>query len=145
MMQPEPWNFVGRTPRHHVADASQASVRLDRNDSGHGESPPTELIDFARNGAQLRIAGGPQSSCPAAGEKVVLELRSQKAGLDIRLPGTIRWQQAEGPGQWLVGCEFDEEVSLETLGELFLNEILSAGHSASDESPLAVEPQRPQG
>ncbi|HVW35895.1 MAG TPA: PilZ domain-containing protein [Pirellulales bacterium] len=144
-MQPEPWNFVGRKPRHHVADASQASVRLDCNGSDYGESPPTELIDFARNGAQLRISGGAQSACPAAGEKVVLELRSQQAGLDIRLPGTIRWQHAEGPGQWLVGCEFDEEVSLETLGELFLNEILSAGHSEPDESPLAVEPQRPQG
>lgn len=143
-MQPEPWNFVGRKPRHHVADSSQASVRLDCNGSGQGESRPVELIDFARNGAQLRIAGGPASNCPVADEKVVLELRSQKAGLDIRLPGTIRWQQAEGPGRWLVGCEFDAEVSLETLGELFLNEILSDGRSAHDESPLAVEPQGPQ-
>ncbi len=106
---------------------------------------PVELIDFARNGAQLRIAGGPESSCLAKGEVVVLGLRAQKTGLDIRLPGTIRWQQAAGPGQWLVGCEFDEEVPLETLGELFLNEILSDGRSHVDEPPLAVEPKAPQG
>lgn len=143
-MQLEPWNFVGRKPRHHVADAGDVSVRLDRVDAANGESPPAELIDFARNGAQLRVSGGRELGCPAKGEKVVLGLRSQKSGLDIRLPGTIRWQQAEGPGQWLVGCEFDEEVPLETLGELFLNEILSDGRSAPDGSPLAVEPKSSQ-
>jgi hypothetical protein len=146
-MQPEPWNFVGRKPRHHVADAGDVSVRLDCKGpiAADAESLPAELIDFARNGARLRIAGGPERTCPAPGEEVVLGLSSQKSGLNIRLPGAIRWQQAEGPGQWLIGCEFDEEVPLETLGELFLNEILSDGRSAADESPLVVEPQGPQG
>jgi hypothetical protein len=144
-MQPEPWNFVGRKPRHLVADASQVNVRLDRGGPGKGASLAADLIDFARNGAQLRIVGGPELASLAKGEAVVLGLRSKKSDIDILLPGTIRWQQPEGPGQWLVGCEFSEEVSLETLGELFLNEILSDGRSTPKESPLAVEPKFPQG
>jgi hypothetical protein len=130
-----------------VADSTQVSVRLDRKGAGEAdtESLPVQLIDFARNGARLRIAGAPERTCPAKGEAVVLGIRSPRPGLDICLPGTIRWQQAEGPGQWLVGCEFDAEVSLETLGELFLNEILFDGRSLPEDSPLAVEPQGPQG
>jgi hypothetical protein len=144
-MQPEPWNFVGRKPRHQVADASLLNVRLDRGGACSPASLTAELIDFARNGAQLRIAGGPELTSLAKEEAVVLSLHSQKMEFDIRLPGKIRWQHAEGPGMWLVGCEFDEEVSLETLGELFLNEILSDGRSEPDESPQSVEPQGPQG
>ncbi|HUY89364.1 MAG TPA: PilZ domain-containing protein [Pirellulales bacterium] len=129
----EIWNFVGRKPRHHVADASQVSVRLNRANAEFAGGLTAELIDFARNGAQLRVADEPDAAWPSNGEAVVLELRSEKPGLDIRLPGKIRWQQAEGPGQWLIGCEFDEEVSLETLGELFLAEILSDRRSTGDD------------
>lgn len=144
-MSSEIWNFVGRKPRHHVADASQASVRLERAGDESDGGIVAELIDFARNGARLRIIAAPGLPLPAKGEAVVLRLRTLKPGVDIRLPGAVRWQQAEGPGQWLVGCEFQEEVSLETLGELFLNEILSDGREPTEQANSAVEPNSPQG
>ena len=136
---------MGRKPRHQVADGSQFSVCLNRVEGEPAESLKAELIDFARHGARLRVADRPNAAS-SNGEAVVLQLRSAKPGLDIRLPGRIRWQQAEGPGLWLIGCEFDQEVSLETLGELFLNEILCDGRSSSDDAaPASVEPRAPQG
>ena len=144
-MPSETWNFVGRKPRHQVADASEVSVHLNRVQRAPAESLAAELVDFARNGARLRVADRPNADLPSIGEAVVLQLRSAKPGLDIRLPGHVRWQQAEGPGQWLVGCEFDEEVSLETLGELFLNEILCDGRTTDDEANSAIESDAPQG
>lgn len=144
-MSARDWNYFGRKPRHVVSDASLIAARLAPL---HGDAASTlnvELIDFARGGARLRAAD-PGIGWLAEGAASILQIRSIKPGIDIQLPGRIRWQQAEGPGQWLIGCEFDAEVPLETLGELFLNDILSASHLApADESPLAVEPPRPQG
>lgn len=145
-MSQEIWNFVGRKPRHQAANASRVTVRLKRGNAQAAADLRAELIDFARSGAQLRVADDANAACPASGEPIVLELLTGKPELDIRLPGKIRWQQAEGPGRWLVGCEFDTEVSLETLGELFLNEILCDGRSAEDGAQLAaVEPHARQG
>ena len=139
-MSSEIWNFVGRKPRHQVADGSQFSVCLNRIEGEPAESLEAKLIDFARHGARLRVADRPNAAWPSNVEAVVLQLRSAKPGLDIRLPGRIRWQQAEGPGLWLIGCEFDQEVSLETLGELFLNEILCDGRSSTaDGANSAIE------
>ena len=55
----EIWNFVGRKPRHHVADASRVSVCLSRANAELAGGQTAELIDFARNGAQLRVVVEP--------------------------------------------------------------------------------------
>ena len=44
--------------------------------------------------------------------------------VDVTLPGTVRWLRACGPEQWTTGCLFDQAVSYELMGELFLSGIL---------------------
>jgi PilZ domain-containing protein len=121
------WDYVGRKPRHLVADADLVAVRLGREGGTPEECLDAELVDFARNGARLRIVDSAGSAWLAEGARAVLHVRSLRPGVDIGLPGTVRWRRGDGPGLWLIGCEFDQEVPLETLGELFLNEILSDG------------------
>ena len=45
-------------------------------------------------------------------------------GIDVMFPATVRWRREEVAGNWLVGCQTSWQLDLETLGELFLSEIL---------------------
>jgi hypothetical protein len=138
------WDYVGRKPRHAVADAGAVAVRLGRPGEKLEECLDAELVDFARNGARLRIVESAGAAWLAEGERAVLHVRSLKPGVDVGLPGTVRWRRADGPGLWLIGCEFEAEVPLETLGELFLNEILSDELSPSNAEDVAAVERRSQ-
>jgi hypothetical protein len=120
---------VGRKPRHQVGDPSAVTVRLTRSVADQAESMTVELLDFARSGARLRFTEPAGARPFAPGERVTVRLVSENSKFDLELPAAVRWQSAEGPGLWLLGCEFKEQISLEVLGELFLNEILNDGRS----------------
>ncbi len=119
-MKLDRWAYTGRRPRHPVADDDAVSVSIDRSlgpPAAHGE---TQLVDLSRHGARLLV-----SVPPAENEPIVFRLTDQHTGLDLALPGAVRWLTKQDDGRWLIGCEFMEELSLETLGELFLCGILS--------------------
>lgn len=117
---------MARRPRHQ-STGGELAVALVRHAGRSPAALAASLVDFSRQGARLTVA------CqldPA--EPVVVRFQSGGIGLDLDLAGAVRWQtyQAE---HWLVGCQFDEEVSMETLGELFLRGILS--HQPTSPSP----------
>jgi hypothetical protein len=128
------WNYSGRKPRHQVSDPDAVTVRLSLAGAERAAGVTVELIDFARTGARLRTADSPGEVAFKEGDAVIVRLTSQKSRLDFDLPAVVRWQRAEGPGTWLLGCEFMEVVSLETLGELFLNQILSDDRSVGSQA-----------
>jgi hypothetical protein len=111
--------FVARKPRHEVATAG-LPVAITRV----GPRPPAcfqaDLLDLSREGFRLR--SGVEL---AVGESFALELRDEKSGLALTLSGTVRWQQPQPEQIWLLGCQSQQQLDWETLGELFLNEILA--------------------
>ena len=87
---------------------------------------PADLLDFSRHGARLRT-----DVALVENEPIVILLRNASIGLDLAFPGAVRWCGQQEEGSRLYGCQFKEEVSLETLGELFLAGILSVQPTAS--------------
>jgi hypothetical protein len=120
------WNFVGRPPRHQADVGESIEVELRRSPGTMPAVVAGELLDFSRQGARLRA-----EAALCEDETFVISFRPADSGLDLTLPGAVRWRQQDASGRWLYGCEFMEEVPLETLGELFLRGILSVRSPAS--------------
>lgn len=112
------WAFTGRRPRHAANGDEAVSVSIERPLGSPGGSE-AQLVDLSRQGARL-VVGDP----PAENEPIVFRLSDEHTGIDLALPGAVRWLTKQDDGRWLIGCEFTEELSLEMLGELFLCGIL---------------------
>jgi hypothetical protein len=112
------WAFVARRPRHQ-AGSDELAIQLLRDSGRAPRAVAAALVDFSRQGARLTV-GDPLDLA----ETVILQWQTRGTGLDLHLTGAVRWQAPQADG-WLVGCQFHEEVSMETLGELFLRGILS--------------------
>ena len=119
------WNFIGRRPRHSLAGDGRLDVEIGRPATG-GQRLPAELVDFSRQGTRFRTA-----AALAKDEPIIIFLREAAAALDLALAGVVRWRASEEADRWLYGCQFMEELPLETLGELFLSGILAAHPPAS--------------
>lgn len=117
-MKLDRWAYTGRRPRHPAEGCQAISVSLERplRSAAEGE---VQLVDLSRQGARL-LARDPV----AEGESIVFRLEVDHTDIDLHLPGAVRWLTKQDDGRWLIGCEFTEELSLETLGELFLCGIL---------------------
>lgn len=118
-MKLDRWAFSGRRPRHPVADDDAVSISVDWA-IGTSAGGDAQLVDLSRRGARLLV-----NVPPAENEPIVFRLADQRTGLDLSLPGAVRWLTKQVDDRWLIGCEFHTEVPLETLGELFLCGILS--------------------
>ncbi|HQU46493.1 MAG TPA: PilZ domain-containing protein, partial [Pirellulales bacterium] len=112
------WSFVGRRPRHQLDGAATVHVEIQWQSSGKPSRQAAELVDFSRQGARFR-----SGAALATGETIGFFLRQPVSGIDLALPGVVRWRANEEADRWLYGCQFREEVPLETLGELFLSGI----------------------
>ncbi len=113
------WSFVPRNPRHKVAEDPAARVELRRSAANLPALPEVAVVDFSRSGFRLSV-----TEPLAARESVTLRLVDERSGMDLTLPGIVRWQRREADGTWSVGCHCDRELDWETLGELFLGGIL---------------------
>lgn len=112
--------FTPRRPRHAVADADSIEVSVERS----GQQPPSsiqaKLVDMSREGFRLRV------SIPLEIHEVLtVRIRSEQAKVDLTRSGNVRWRRPDGEGTWLVGCAASQPADWETLGELFLHNILS--------------------
>jgi hypothetical protein len=111
------WKQVPRRPRYQANAAETIRAEVDR--SG-GDAIEARLHNLSRTGFQLQV--------PVAlmiGEAVRLQLHIEGRGLVLSLPSTVQWQRPAGDDTWLAGCQCEQPVDWESLGELFLNGILS--------------------
>ncbi len=111
---------VVRKPRHQATGDTSLRVWVERPD-GRDRIVAAEahLVDVSRNGLQVQV-----NKLFATGEAIVVRIAGA-AGLEVSLPGTVQWQRAAEKGAWSVGCSFPEPLAWETIGELFLNQILA--------------------
>ncbi len=86
-----------------------------------------ELIDLSRHGVRLRTKIRLSQQ-----ESITVRLRDDKAAVDLAIPGTVRWQRPEQDGTWSLGCALARQVDWETLGELFLGNVLVMDDPAAE-------------
>jgi hypothetical protein len=112
--------FEARQPRHETTNPTRLKVEIRRESALPSEPLQAQLVDLSRQGLQLRI--------PTAldlHENVSIRIRDEHAGFSISLSGVVRWQKPADDGHYLVGGRFEQELDWETMGELFLNDILA--------------------
>ncbi len=119
-MKLDRWAFTGRRPRHPAAGDEAVAIAIERSLGAPTAGDEAQLVDLSRRGARLLV-----NVPPAENEPIVFRLTEKHTGIDLSLPGAVRWLMRQDDGRWLIGCEFQTEVPLETLGELFLCGILS--------------------
>ncbi len=121
-------NYSARSPRHQSTGTAALEVEVERSSR---ESPIVggELVDLSRSGFRLRTTGP-----LAVNESVTVRFRHAESELDLALPSTVRWQRPEAGEKWLVGFESERQVDWETLGELFLNDILNVDEPSPPDS-----------
>jgi hypothetical protein len=116
-MSYDPHSFVVRRPRHVATNDSRNRFWIE--DLTSSLKHDVQLVDFSRNGAKLELA------TPITPDSAVnLCLQSADKKLSVSLPGHVRWQRRLAEGHWLLGCLFENEVSYEVIGELFLSGVL---------------------
>ena len=130
-MTDEYWNYIARKPRHKAAGAPGLSVRVKRNAAATSAPLTAELLDLSRSGVLLRLPVSIRS-----GEPIVICLEDKASHIDLTRSAAVRWCRCEEDGQWLVGCESDYPLEWETLGELFLGDVLRADTPTVD-GPIA--------
>ena len=108
--------FVARSPRHA---STGVIVEVRRSPGGSTNAIDAELVNLSRDGFQLRLHSALEDQ-----EAVVMRISALERGVDVMFPATVRWQREEDGG-WLAGCQTSWQLDLETLGELFLSEILA--------------------
>jgi len=64
------------------------------------------------------------------GEPIAIRLRQDASQPLLTASGTVRWVSPDEQGGWLVGCLLDRPLDWETLGELFLEGVLSTDRPA---------------
>jgi len=108
-----------RSPRHDALGKSACviTIRMDAYDPHHEYC--VTLTNLSRNGIQLCLA----EPLPCD-EHAVIRIRHVQGDLDVELAGVVRWRRTSGDDGWSIGCEFNEPLSYEVLGELFLRGIL---------------------
>lgn len=111
--------FVARNPRHQPTDKAELNIEV-RRSVGEPRSFGAELIDFSRDGFRLR------APIPLiVNEPVEVLIEDRNSTFSLTVSATAQWQRPENGDTWLTGLKFDRQADWETLGELFLNDILA--------------------
>jgi hypothetical protein len=113
---------VGRAPRHDVRPRVPCEVRAELSSRDPIIDRPAQLVNLSRQGLQIAV-GEPLAS----DEVVTVRIREVQGRLDVALRGRVRWQRSLGSQTWGIGCELEEPLSYEALGELFLSGVLDMG------------------
>ena len=110
--------FVIRDPRHQPTATAQLNIEV-RRSVGEPRSLGAELVDFSRDGFRLRV-----SAPLIVNEPVDVLIEDRNSSFSLAISATTQWQRPESGDTWLAGFRFDRQADWETMGELFLNEIL---------------------
>lgn len=112
--------YLARRPRHLATGGGGLDVTVRRSSRREPRLVEAELLNLSRRGVQLRVAAELEVR-----ESVTLQLASEASDLQLTRSAEVRWRHPEPSGAWTVGCMFARQVDLETLGELFLSELLA--------------------
>ena len=113
---------AGRAPRHDARPRVPCEVRAELSSRNPIVERPAKLVNLSRSGLQITLGE------PLAREEVVtVRIRGAQGMVDVVLRGWVRWQRSLGPQCWSIGCELEQPLSYEALGELFLSGILDMG------------------
>jgi hypothetical protein len=124
-MDDKPESYHARRPRHQATDPTAHRLRIERGPGNTPRSIEATLLDLSSTGAQLRVPVPLEVA-----EAITLHLRPEASQLPITRSGTVRWARRDDQGDWLVGCLLDRQLDWETLGELFLEGVLSTDRPA---------------
>ena len=109
-----------RKPRHRAAGTNRLHLQVERSDDEVARMVDAELVNLSRNGYQLR------TSVPlAVHESIILRFHDESSEPTLSLQGVVRWRRAENDSSWLHGCLSTRPIEWETLGELFLQDVLA--------------------
>lgn len=112
-------DLIARRPRHEAT--AEIAAEVTRSSGTARPAIHGAVVDISRDGFCLET-----SSPLEIGESVVVRLQDADADLDLALSATVRWRRHDDDGTWLIGCQTPEPLDWETLGELFLRELLVA-------------------
>ena len=113
---------AGRAPRHDARPRVPCDVWAELSSRHPIVERPAKLVNLSRSGLQITI-GEPL----AREELVTVHIRDTQGTVEVALKGWVRWQRSLGPQNWSIGCELEQPLSYEALGELFLSGILDMG------------------
>ncbi len=120
-MSKNPWEYALRNPRHQATGPEGHEIRIERAGGRDPLVTSARLIDFSRNGFRLRTPFPLE-----IGEPLTMQLHDERSSTDLTLFGVVRWCRPDENESWLLGCQTAREADWETLGELFVNEILAS-------------------
>ena len=63
------------------------------------------------------------------GERISVRLIPLDTSPDNTLDATVQWMRMSNGNTYVVGCQFDNEIEFETLGELFLDGLLDTDNA----------------
>ncbi len=111
--------YVPRRPRHQPPEGAELDIRV-RRSAGTPRSANARLLDFSRDGFRLQVAAP-----LVVNESVEVRIEDRHSSFTLTMDATVRWQRAKSGDSWLVGFRFDQQADWETMGELFLSDILA--------------------
>ena len=111
--------FVARDPRHQPTDTAELKIEI-RRSVGEPRSLTAELIDLSRDGFKFRVP-----TPLIVNEPVEMLIEDRNSPFSLTVSATAQWQRPESGDTWLTGFKFNRQADWETMGELFLNDILA--------------------
>lgn len=118
--------FVVRRPRHEAIPGHGCSLTLEWIASARPLD--VELVDLSRQGLKLHL----DAKLPVDA-RLKLKIVQPANQFTLNVPVTVRWSRQDESGRWSAGCLFDQELSWEAMGELFLNGILCTDEIPHDQ------------
>lgn len=129
-MDEHPETYHARRPRHQAIASTTYCFHIERDPGNTSRSVDATLLDLSSSGAGLRVLQPLE-----VGEPIAIHLRQDTSRLLLTASGTVRWVSPDEQGGWLVGCLLDRPLDWETLGELFLEGVLSTDRPALPLAP----------
>lgn len=115
-LKKQTWDYVARKPRHMAGEQGDLEIGIYQDDIPLDVG---ELLDCSRQGMRFRL-----SDALPTGQSITVRFRSIAEQIDWSSIARVRWCQPTAVG-WEAGCEFEEDLSWEALGQLLLGGFLS--------------------
>lgn len=128
-MGDDPAQFVPRRARHTAAGSAALRVFIEFEGAAAGGVVEAELLDLSRTGLQLRLPCFLEE-----GRRVAVRLEDTQAQSRLEFQATVRWSRHEPDDTCVVGFALAGGIAWESLGELFLHDLLRTDPPAHADS-----------